>query len=75
MRSYVLALAIAAILIQPAMAARSYSSMLMNAAISHDLAKIRKERAKYREAESPNQPRSEIDSDTHAASTDLPTSR
>ena len=47
MRTYVLALTLLAIPLQSAVAAKSYSSMLMNAAINHDLEKIRKDREKY----------------------------
>lgn len=47
MRTYVLALTLLAVPLQCAVAAKSYSSMLMNAAINHDLERIRKDREKY----------------------------
>lgn len=47
MRTYVLALALLAVPLQSAVATKSYSSMLMNAAINHDLETIRKDREKY----------------------------
>jgi hypothetical protein len=47
MRTYVLALTLLAVPLQSAAEAKSYSSMLMNAAINHDLEKIRKDREKY----------------------------